>query len=107
MHFFKHLINIFKILFRSVSKDRNCKDTIPFHEGHHDQPSSSSHSNWHSKSNDKPESLNSNGGSWRKEKSKSNRNHSNERSSRNRSSGSRNRRNRLVVYFVDFKLTNT
>lgn len=93
---------MFKMLFRSVSKDRNCKDTTVFHESHHDQPSSSNHSNWHSKSNDRPESLNSNGGSWRKEKSKSNKNRSNERSSRHRSSGSCNRRNRLVFIFCGF-----
>ncbi|XP_022172411.1 telomerase-binding protein EST1A-like isoform X2 [Myzus persicae] len=73
---------------KSVSKDRNCINTLPLR----DQPSSSTHSNWHSQSNDNSENLNSNGGSWRKEKSKSIRNCSNDRS-RNRSRNRRNRNN--------------
>ncbi|VVC31928.1 DNA/RNA-binding domain, Est1-type,PIN domain,PIN domain-like,Tetratricopeptide-like helical [Cinara cedri] len=71
---------------KSISKDRNLISTIPVH----DQHSNTNHSNWHSKSNDNPESSNSNVASWRKEKP--NRNRSNDRI-RNHSKNRRHRNN--------------
>lgn len=88
--FYNFLFHYQTFEFRNVSKDRNCISTVPLHDGRLDKPSSSGHSNWHPQSNENSES---NGGSWRKEKSKSGRNRSNERSSRNR-------RHRSVLYII-------